>query len=389
MKKVVIVLLLTTLFLSKVSAQQLGLNFNHNPENIDLNYVKKLNVKLIRTTPRILDYVEGKLHPKTDTALQKVIDAGKMGYEIAFGFRWDFKARKQLMPLPDSAQEKEYFTVVDEILDRVAPYIKTFKLGNEPNLETMESDLQFNSNGNVPLVIFTNRLLQHVRAYYQGHQQLKMPDFYAGSLPALFEKAQQEKPGVLGLIKLAQENADIKGLAVHLHIADTLQIDQALSFVRKLMPSKPIVVPEFSMFRLYNKHFGDLIASSKQGMTFIRQNNLPADLKVYEWLALANNGKVPYKQWLEMFSSQDWYVPHYLNTFYRYYQIYHVKWATYPLFQQGYEKDVKVTSASWFLNPLFLQKTFGFNDKQEYYRNPLSYPDFIDLLGKFSLSTSQ
>ena len=74
-------------------SQQLGLNFNHNPENIDFKYVKKIDVKWIRITPRILDYTDGILNAETDTGIQKIVEAGKMGYNIAFGFRWDFKQK--------------------------------------------------------------------------------------------------------------------------------------------------------------------------------------------------------------------------------------------------------------------------------------------------------
>ncbi|MDB5121617.1 MAG: hypothetical protein JWN56_2835 [Sphingobacteriales bacterium] len=361
-------------------SQQLGLNFNHNPENIDFKYVKKIDVKWIRITPRILDYTDGILNAETDTGIQKIVEAGKMGYNIAFGFRWDFKHRNLAMPEPGSLKEAEYFKTADKLLDRVGEYVDIFKLGNEPNLETIESDLQYNKENKVPLVVFTERLMDHVIAYYKSHPSWKMPEIYAGSFPALFEKAQQQKPGVYELIKFAQNRPEIKGFSVHLHIADTLQIPQALAFVRTIMPDKPIIVPEFSLFRLYNKHFGDKIGASVRGSAFVKKYHLSPDIKVHEWLGLVNAGKVPHQQWEEMFLSQDWYPAHYLNTYYRYFTQFNVVLATYPLLQQGFDKDVKAESASWFLNPLFLQKSFSLNSQKEYYINPLSYSDFTRLL---------
>ena len=284
------------------------------------------------------------------------------------------------MPEPGSPKEAEYFKTVDQILNRVGEYVDIFKLGNEPNLETIESDLQYNKENRVPLVVFTERLMDHVIAYYKSHPSWKMPEIYAGSLPALFEKAQQQKPGVYELIKFAQNRPEIKGFAVHLHIADTLQIPQALAFVRSIMPDKPIIVPEFSLFRLYNKHFGDKIAASVRGLAFVKKYHLSPDIKVHEWLGLVNAGKIPHQQWEEMFLSQDWYPSHYLKTYYRYFTGYNVVLATYPLLQQGFDKDVKANSASWFLNPLFLQKSFSLNPQKEYYVNPLSYSDFTSLL---------
>src|SRR5690606_8747049 len=128
-------------------SQELGLNFNHNPENINFKYVEKIKPKWIRTTPRILDYADGLLNPDTDPGIQKLVDAGKQGYQIAFGFRWDFKNRNLAMPEPGAEREAFYFKIVDKILERVGPYVDIFTLGNEPNLESIESDLQY-SEGN-------------------------------------------------------------------------------------------------------------------------------------------------------------------------------------------------------------------------------------------------
>ena len=380
-KKIRYLTVLLFLFLAgQVNAQEIGLNFNHNPENIDFSYVRKLPVKWIRTTPRILDYVDGKLDAVNDTAIQKVVDARKMGYKVAFGFRWDFKSRNLAMPSAGSSQESAYFRVVDQLLEKVGPYIQLFTLGNEPNLEAIASDLQYNRDKQVPLVLFTERLLDHVLHFYKQHSDWSKPQIYAGSLPALFEKKQQQLPGVVELIKLAQREPEIDGLAVHLHIGDTSQIPAALDFVRSIMPDKPIIVPEFSLFRLYNKHFADRIANSAGGRAFVTKYQLPADIKLYEWLNLVHTGKVKIGQWEELFLSQEWYPVHYLLTYNRYFKHYGVVLATYPLLQQGFAKVVTPTSASWFLNPLFLQKSFGLTASGEYVKNPLVYTDFLSLL---------
>jgi hypothetical protein len=202
-------------------AQEIGANFNHDPEIIDMAYLKKTPVEWIRTTPYIFEYIRGDKDPATEVGLQKVIDAKKAGYKVAFGFRWDFRKHKLSIPEPGSDDEKRYFDVARKILERVGPYIDMFKLGNEPNLETLEKDLQLNEKGVVPLVLFTERLLTEVvEPYYGAHPELRRPDVYTGSLPRLFMKNEQQKPGVVGLIRLAQNNDRIQRLAVHLHISD-------------------------------------------------------------------------------------------------------------------------------------------------------------------------
>src|SRR5690606_26494039 len=124
------------------------------------------------------------------------------------------------------------------------------------------------------------------------------------------EKAQQKTPGVFEMIQMANESPAIEGLAIHLHIADTLEIPAAFKFVRQLMPTKPIIVPEFSLFRRYNKHLADSIGSSTEGAAYLTACGLPAGLKVYQWLTKFNNGEIPYDQWEKMYATQSWYIPH-------------------------------------------------------------------------------
>ncbi|TWV89190.1 hypothetical protein [Chitinophaga pinensis] len=103
--------------------QEIGANFNHNPEVIDLTYLRKTPVKWIRTTPYIFEYIRGEKDPATEPGLQQLIDAKKAGYKVAFGFRWDFRKYKLPIPAPGSVEEKKYFATVSAILDRVGAYI--------------------------------------------------------------------------------------------------------------------------------------------------------------------------------------------------------------------------------------------------------------------------
>lgn len=364
-----------------VYAQEIGANFNHDPEIIDLVYLRKTPVEWIRTTPYIFQYIQGEKDPATEPGLQKVIDAKKAGYKVAFGFRWDFKKYKLRIPQPGSVEEKKYFATATAILDRVGAYIDMFKLGNEPNLETMEPDLRVNAEGVVPLVRFMERLLNEVvEPYYKRHSKLTRPDVYVGSLPALFEKEQQQKPGVAGLIKLAQENSRIKGLAIHLHISDSLDMDNAFRFVRAIMPHKPIIVPEFSLFRLYNRHVSDELGSSEAGISFAGKYHYPPGMKLYEWYSKANTEKVSAGEWADLFASRSWFPPHFMQTYYRYFQQYGVVLATYGYLSQSAPAKVGSGTAIWFVNPIFPMKSLLPQADGSYTPNPLWFNDFIDIV---------
>jgi hypothetical protein len=362
-------------------AQEIGANFNHNPEIIDLTYLRKTPVEWIRTTPYIFEYIRGEKDPSTEPGLQKVIDAQKAGYKVAFGFRWDFKKYKLPIPAPESAEEKKYFSVAAAILERVGPYVSVFKLGNEPNLETMEPDLQVNAAGIVPLVRFTERLLNEVvLPYYEKHPALKRPDIYAGSLPALFEKVQQQKPGVTGLIRLAQENRNIKGLSIHLHISDSLEMDEAFRFVRSIMPHKPIIVPEFSLFRLYNRHVSDELGDSPAGVSFAHKYHYAPGMKLYEWYSKANTERVSAAEWADMFASRSWFPQHFMQTYYRYFQRYGVVLATYGFLSQSAPAKVGPKTPIWFVNPIFPMKSLQPQADGSFTPNPLWFDDVVDIV---------
>jgi hypothetical protein len=373
-----------------VNAQEIGANFNHEPQKIDIFYLKKTPVEWIRTTPYIFEYINGQKDPKTELGLAKVIEAKKAGYRVAFGFRWDFRKFNLNIPEPASKEEKKYFDVASAILKRVGPSIDIFKLGNEPNLETKEEDMQRNDNGIVPLVRFTQRLLTEVvEPYYKIHPELKRPDVYVGSLPALFEKQQQQKPAVVELIKMANENNAIKGLSIHLHIADSSQMDQAFQFVRSIMPLKPIIVPEFSLFRLYNKHVSDLLGASPQGITFTKQYGYAPGMKVFEWYSKVNTLRVSAKEWSDFFASRNWFPQHFMQTYYRYFKKYGVVLATYGYFSQSAPQKVGPDSPIWFVNPIFPAKSLLPHSDGSIMENPLWFQDFVNAVkkGQSKLST--
>jgi hypothetical protein len=366
-----------------VRAQEIGANFNHDPEIIDFDYLKKTPVEWIRTTPYIFQYINGTKNAATEPGLGKVIEAKKKGYKVAFGFRWDFRKFNLNIPAPNSATEKKYFETAKQILDRVGPYIDVFKLGNEPNLETKEEDLQKNSEGVVPLVRFMERLLSEmVEPWYAGHKTVKRPGVYVGSLPRLFMKEEQEKPGVRGLVEFAQRDRRLKGLSVHLHIADSLEMEEALKFVRSIMPAKPIIVPEFSLFRLYNKHNADQLGDSEAGMAFAKKYGYSPDMKLYEWYSKANTEQVSPEEWKAFFDSRKWFPQHFMLTYYRYFQKYGVVLATYGYMSQDAPKNMKPDSPTWFINPVFPVKSLKTAPDGSHPANPLWIDDFNTIVNR-------
>ena len=380
---------LLPLLVNPVIGQELGSNFNHNPEIIDFEYLKKVKVEWIRTTPRLLDYVEGKLQIENDPGIQKVVEAGEKGYKVAFGFRWDFKMRGKRLPLPGSVEEQYYFETACRILELVGPYVTIFKLGNEPNLETMQEDLEEDENGMVPLVRFTERqLTEVVLPYFKKRDSANMPDIYVGSFPRLFMKKEQQNPGVRKIIEFAHGDDRITGLALHLHISDTIQIDQSFEYVRSIMPTKPMIVPEFSLYRLYRKNLAEPLIINDTGKAFVEKYDLNPDWKLYHWFTKANSQGVSQQEWADMFATRDWFPKHNLKIYYDRFVKYGVVLATYPLLQQNCPEKMTPKSPAWFINPIFCQKSLIKNEKGEFSANPLHFDDFVELVEKGKVKQS-
>lgn len=372
------------IFLSQpMAAQILGANFNHNAEILDTTYLKKSGATWVRATPRLLDYAEGKLPVTNDPANNKLIEAGKSSYKIVFGFRWDFAMRKQRIPLPGSPEETALFSVERQILEQVGPYVDVFTLGNEPNLETLPDDMKPDSKGEIPLVRFMQRqLAMVVEPYFKTRTGTPYPQIFLGSLPALFEKKQQEIPANTALIRMAQDDPRITGMDLHLHILNFGQVEEAFRFIRAIMPKKPIIVTEFSLHRLYLAHRTDPLGVTPAGKTFAETYGRDPAMKLYEWCSIANSKGVSPAEWNDLFASRAWYISHYLKQFEQAFRQNGVTIATYPLFQQSCPENMTPNSPMWFVNPIFCQKSLKKQTDGTFSPNPLSFADFREIAGK-------
>ncbi|MCG8528516.1 MAG: hypothetical protein MI748_19215 [Opitutales bacterium] len=380
MKKLKAFLLLLPLSWASLLAQQLGANFNHNPEIIDFDLLEIAEVEWVRATPRIIDYLNGKLQLEDDPGLAKIVEAGERGYQVAFGFRWDFKMHKMRIPTPGSAEEKALFDLEYRILEIVGPHVDLFKLGNEPNLETHREDQQPDESGVIPLVRFTERQLTHVvEKYYANHPELKRPDVYVGSFPRLFMEEEQKNPGVIGMMELVENDSRIAGLAIHLHISRMSQIEDSFEFARKYVTEKPFIIPEFSLHRLYLEKIEEPIAINKAGRDFLKKYGHPGWWKMYDWYTHANSNRVLPQELADLFSTRNWYPDHYLRSYFEAYKKYGVFLATYPLLQQSCPRIMTPDSPCWFLNPILMQITLEKQPDGTPGRNPLVFEDYISI----------
>ena len=376
-------LLLPFLFLAAQPAVEFGANFNHDPELIELADLKRIPVRWVRTTPYIFEYIRGVKQPETEPGLARIIEAKQAGYRVAFGFRWDFRKHRQPIPEPGSDTERSYFAVARRILDRVGPSIDLFKLGNEPTLETLDADLQPGADGAVPLVRFTARLLTEVvEPYFRAHPERSRPPVYVGSLPALFEPGMQRLPAVTELIRLAETNEAIAGLSIHLHIKSEADMAEVFRFVRARLPRKPIIVPEFSLHRLYLAHMKETLGVDAAGRRFAAKYRRDPEMKLHEWYSLANHHQVSSAEWEHLFHSRSWFPRHFLRVYDGYFERNGVVLATYGWVSQYGPPTVPAEGAAWFVNPILPFKSLPPRADGSKPANPLWFDDFTRLVRK-------
>jgi hypothetical protein len=159
-------------------------------------------------------------------------------------------------------------------------------------------------------------------------------------------------------------------------------MDKAFTFVRSIMPSKPIIIPEFSLFRLYNSHMGDKIGDSEKGIAFAKKYAYNPSMKLYDWYSKVNTELVDSAQWNDFFASRKWFPQHFLQTYYRYFQKYGVILATYGFVGQSSPKKVTKQTPSWFINAIYPIKTLKSQSDGSFTPNPLWHDDFVDIVNK-------
>lgn len=384
LKKIAIVLMMAPLMFLSVKAQenetQLGANYNHDPDLIELNLLERSGVAWVRVTPRFYRYLNGELDPATDDGLQHLINAKNSGYKVAFGFRFDFRQNNERIPEPGSARENEMFNVASQVLARIGQHIDIFTLGNEPNLETLAEDMihQESHNG-IPLVVFTERLLNEVfEPFYELRPSIARPEVYGGSIPAIFETRWKNNDAVKGLLQMANDDDRIAGFDLHFHISNFDEVDDGFQFARSIMPDKPFLITEFSLHRLYRSKISEELGVDEAGESFANEYGYDPTWKAYQWYTVVNSNRVTPEEFQAFFDSRSWYPEGYLNTYREKFNEYGVYLATYPILQQSAPQVLNETSPLWFINPVFMQVSLLQEEDGALGANPLCVEDYLE-----------
>ena len=308
------------------------------------------------------EFISGERSYESDPGLRALRAAADSGHKIVLSIKWDSTGKGGFgrIPTPDSKEEQAAFTFVDRLLDATAGKVTALVLINELTIDTLPPDLAPNSHGQIPMIVFLQRLTERVALEHRTAADGSALPLFAGGLTRLDKETTQNAPATRAMITWTNSDPRIAGADFHMHQPDMASTRSALTFMHSAIPNKPLMVTEMSLVWKWQAHVEDTIAASPAGMRFCTKYGLPVRMTVAEFLTAAFRHPVKEVEWQEFLASQSWFEGHYLANMIPLMQANGVKITTYALTWNPKPQDAPeaqpVTSKTepWFLNQLLV-----------------------------------
>ncbi len=342
--------------LADAASFQFGANVNEGLTRLDPALLDQSHTTWVRGFLPASEFITGKRTVTNDAGIQTLQRCAKEGRKVIASIKWDFKEARWAVPTPESQREKECFAFVDELLDEMRGQIAIFALVNEVFVDTLPTDLQPGDDGVIPMVRFLQRLAAHVHARADRDPEGNRLRISCGGFTRLDTPEMQTAPAALALMDWCESDPRIAIVNYHLHQRDYDQWRQSLEFIRKKIPTKPLIVTEFSMVWAYKAHLGDRLDSSEAGRAFADRHSLAGSTTVREYLNRCLAQPVSEVVWQEFLHSQSWFDPDFLRTTGNLMEQHGVIVATYAFSQHssGGNRPLRENSTPWMLNPIFI-----------------------------------
>ncbi|HVU35010.1 MAG TPA: hypothetical protein VHE61_16370 [Opitutaceae bacterium] len=121
------------------------------------------------------------------------------------------------MPAPGSAEEARWFAFATDLARSMTGRIDILGLVNEVFIDTMPQDLEPANGGDAPMVVFLERLADHLQqAKLEGRAGAPLV-LYAGGFTRLDLPRMQRSPTVAALAHWLSTSPEIAGVDLHLH----------------------------------------------------------------------------------------------------------------------------------------------------------------------------
>jgi hypothetical protein len=336
---------------------ELGANFNENLHAARVPSLDATGVKWIRGFLPASPFLNGSRKLATDPGLAVFKTAAASGRKVALTLKWDFLLAKTAVPSPDSAEEKACFAWAIDVSRQCHPDM--LLLVNEVSIDTPEAGLKPDKQGNIPMVVFLQRLAAYVHA-----AKLTTPDgkpllVSCGGFTRLDQTEIQQSPATKALLSWLATTPDITHVNFHLHEPTLKEFAEALAFVRGALPGRPFVVTEFSLVWAFRQHIDDPIGQTEAGRAFAAKFNHDPAQTVRAYFDAAALQPITETELHAMLASQPWFDPQSLEKECELMEKNGVVLATYAYLQEssGMERPKsRIGSVPWRLNPVFQER---------------------------------
>lgn len=346
----------------------MGVNVNRKPGDLDPALLERTGADWIRTNVDILIYEEqdrrGTESPNwrfSDWDVYKAAAAGEDRKAI-LNLMWDFGREGVSPPVPGSDRERELLAYLDtRILDELAEHVDILVTGNEPFVNTRPEDWNYSeTHGGIPIVLFYQRVAEHVDAYLRKKGLRDQIDLYMGAYTRLHTKKMQGQPALQALLAYSENTGFVDGVDLHAHVSNPEQIGKLLKFVRGYT-TKPLIVTEFTYVWGMKKGLED----DRLGKAFAGRWGYAPRMSTLDYLACevygvangcAGQGPVSKAEWDDFMASRKWFVDHFILQADALFREHGVRGATFGLSQSedGPSKRALILERPpWFLGFLF------------------------------------
>lgn len=376
---IIIGLILTTVSQS----QDLGANFNENIETTVDNLEQLLDsrVKWVRgfvNIPRYFLRTDGnnaisgvksaviKNHAPTSKFIQtKTSSNGKL--HLMMSLKIPFENFSHLVPDPGTPEMSFLLQACKEFLISydLGKNIEILVMGNEPEWE--------NGGDSDAYRVFLNLFADSIAKWKQEQNWGFM--VFAGSLNRVSEL--KNSTTIPAVIHAAQNNANIDGLDLHIHVANIAQARNDLKVTREdFRFNKKIIITEFSAVRALDEHVNDEIGE------WGTENGYSSTIKVFQWLnniaeRAANNDPISEAEFIDFFHSRPWYPQRWYRTFYNGFKHFDVYAVTGRFVCETGSRNYNSSSKMWDLGAIYSGAFMGTDTQTGHYNaSPLVYPEF-------------
>jgi len=338
---------------------ELGANFN---EHLDAATQPELDVTGVRWIRGFLpagEFLDGRRTLRSDAGVATFRAAAATGRKLAITLKWDFKRSKWRVPAPASAAEAKAFAWAVEAVREVKPDL--LLLVNELFVDTEEADLAPGADGTIPMVRFLQRLAAHIAAAALKAPSGKSLSVSCGGFTRLDRAEMRNHPATRALLPWLATTPHVSHVNFHLHQVDLAQFESAVKFMRAQVPSRPLVVTEFSLVWAYRPHMSDRLGIDNAGQAFAKKYRRRPDQTVAHYLSAAAREPVTEDELHAFLASRSWFDPQSLEKCCRLMEQNGVVLATYAYLQasSGLERaqsPVGDTQPPWRLNPIFQER---------------------------------